>query len=127
MKPSNCKYCDSDRHTSLMCYNKPRTSLKPVSNKTKAKTSELKWLWIEQNPPVKGLWECYLRIHPDCPKYVTLEMLNIEHVKSRARHPELKYELSNLKAACRPCNKAKRSLDLEDLVADFPHLQSLIE
>lgn len=79
--------------------------------------------WFEKNPPdKKGEWECYLQIHPYCPVKVNRDLLRLEHVKSRARHPELRYDVDNIKPSEDWCNGMKGSLDLEDLVKDHPHL-----
>jgi 5-methylcytosine-specific restriction endonuclease McrA len=39
----------------------------------------------------------------------------LDHVKSRSRHPELRYALTNLRPSCGPCNVMKGSLDLDEL------------
>lgn len=116
MKPSNCKYCGSDKHTSLMCFNKPRRRMKPISEKTALREQQTKRHWFELNPPnEKGVWFCYLRIHPFCPYKLTRSTIRLEHVKSRARHPELKFDVTNLKPACDWCNRLKGSRDIDEL------------
>jgi 5-methylcytosine-specific restriction endonuclease McrA len=55
-------------------------------------------------------WHCYL-----CGRPLTIETLTLDHVKSRSRHPELRYELSNLRPACWACNTAKSSRDITEL------------
>lgn len=116
MKPGNCKYCGSDKHTSLMCFNKPRKRIKQVSDKKLHKKQEVDRLWYELNPPdEKGLWYCYLRISPECPGWLTRSTINLEHVKSKARYPELRYEVTNLKPACTHCNELKGSKDIDEL------------
>lgn len=44
---------------------------------------------------------------------VPLEKRNVqvEHFMSKARHPELRFEMSNLVASCRTHNRMKGSLD----------------
>jgi 5-methylcytosine-specific restriction endonuclease McrA len=117
LNPKNlCKYCGSNMHTTLMCINKPRVPLRKESEKAKSKRTATSREWYTLNPPDKnGTWTCYLQISPRCPRILTRTTITLEHVKSKARHPELKYVVSNLKAACEFCNKLKGSLDLEDL------------
>lgn len=113
---NKCKYCGGTDHTSLMCLHKPRRPIANESAATKSKRTAVSRLWYELNPPdAKGLWYCYLRISPECPVVLTRSTITLEHVKSKVRHPELKYEVTNLKAACSPCNKLKGSLDIEEL------------
>lgn len=115
--PKNkCKTCGSNYHTSLMCPHKKRRPLRKESEKTTAKRTATSREWFRLNPPdPKGLWYCYLRISPQCPYKLTRSTITLEHVKSKARHPELKYDVTNLKPACEYCNKLKGSLDVEEL------------
>lgn len=116
IKNNPCKYCGSELHTSLMCFNKPRRPLKQESDKTQAKRITVSRLWFELNPPdARGLWYCYLRISPDCPYQLTRSTIRLEHVRSKVRYPALKYEVTNLLPACEHCNKMKGSRDLEDI------------
>jgi 5-methylcytosine-specific restriction endonuclease McrA len=69
--------------------------------------------WFKQNPA--NTYTCYLQLSPLCPRVMTPAETTLDHVKSRGRHPELRYELSNLRPACGPCQQVKGSLDLEDL------------
>lgn len=115
--PKNiCKYCGGRDHTSLMCQKKPRRPISNESAATKSKRTATSRLWYELNPPdASGLWYCYLRISPNCPYKLTRSTITLEHVKSKVRHPELRYEVTNLKPACSACNKLKGSLDVEEL------------
>jgi 5-methylcytosine-specific restriction endonuclease McrA len=116
MKPGNCKHCGSDKHTSLMCFLKPRRRLKPIRDSTKLKEQQTKREWFVLNPPnEKGLWFCYLGISPICPNWLTRSTITLEHVKSKARHPELKFVVTNLKPACSFCNAIKGSRDIDEL------------
>lgn len=112
---SYCKYCEKEvSHTSLMCFNKPRSSLRRISKKTQQKKIDTKIAWFEANPPNSdGGWVCYLRISQHCPVMLTRDTLELEHVKSKASHPHLRYEVSNLLPACRWCNELKGGLSLE--------------
>lgn len=110
-----------------MCFNKPRRRIRAVSDKAYHKKQETDRAWFEANPPSpKGTWDCYLQISPQCLMKVTRSTINLEHVRSKARHPELAYDPNNIKPACQPCNKLKGSMDLEDLVDNFPHLGAII-
>lgn len=116
MKLNKCKYCGSELHYSLMCFNKPRTRVKPISDKNKLKEQQVKREWFELNPPnEKGLWFCYLGIAYNCPNWLTRSTITLEHVKSKVRYPELKFDVTNLKPACTHCNKIKGSKDVDEL------------
>lgn len=72
--------------------------------------------WVDNNPPdASGQWECYLQMSPDCLKRITLDTLNVEHMESRARRPDLRFEQSNLAPACGPCNELKGSRSAAEL------------
>lgn len=115
-----CIYCGSLLHTKSVCFKKPRKIGKPirrVSKKTAKKKSVVDKEWYALNPPDEfGRWLCYLRISPECEIYVNRSTINLEHKKSKVRHPELKYEVTNLGAACQPCNKLKGSKDDTDVL-----------
>lgn len=54
--------------------------------------------WLKQNPPNhQGYYECSI-----CKKWV--RNIDLDHIRKRGSHPELKYELSNLRAVCRECH-----------------------
>jgi 5-methylcytosine-specific restriction endonuclease McrA len=91
-----------------------RSPLKTVGKTTK------QWLvtratWIRKNPPPidDRYWECYLQIHPWCPRRIDITQLTIDHVVSRSREPSLRFNLDNLKPACQWCNTAKGSKSLD--------------
>lgn len=107
------KYCDGCgvTHTTVMCFNKPRRPIKKESDKTYSRRKEVSREWFVLNPPDgKGIWICYLQIAPNCPVKLTRSTIRLEHVLSKVRHPELKYDVGNLKPACDNCNKLKGSL-----------------
>lgn len=116
MKQPICKHCGSETHYSLMCFQKPRKKIHPVSSTTYFKRKKMRRAWFEKNPPDgKGVWICYLQISPNCPKKVTYSTINLEHVKSKVRYPELRYDLDNIKPACSFCNTLKGSKDVDEL------------
>lgn len=137
-----CKWCGSDQHTSFYCYkkvNKPiahstkplKRPIKPIrheSYKSKQKREATSALWYKINQPdSRGYWYCYLCISPRCLYRLDRMDVTLEHVRSKARAKHLQYDVNNLRPACSFCNEKKRSLDLIDLVAEFPHLQVYID
>lgn len=75
-----------------------------------------KWLstrraWLKNNPPNhEGYYECYI-----CDRWIPKTLIQLDHVKSRSRHPELIFEQTNLRPICGKCNALKGSKDLEEL------------
>lgn len=123
---SACKHCGSSLHTSLMCFFKPRKAIKHEAIKSYEKRKTVALEWYADNPPnSSGQWECYLQISSSCPIFVTRETITLEHVKSKARYPGLRYDKTNLKPACQYCNKIKGSRDIEDLIKLHPHLAEI--
>lgn len=120
---SKCKTCGSNLHYTYQCFQTQKKRIRPESYKVEVKRTETSRQWFELNPEdSRGRWFCYLYISPQCPKVLTRSTINLEHVRSKARYPELKFDVTNLRASCSFCNKLKGSLDLEDLLGDFPHL-----
>lgn len=63
--------------------------------------------WFRKNPPNhEGWYECYI-----CGKWIKPYETTLDHVKSRSRHPELRFVQSNLKPCCYDCNREKGSKD----------------
>lgn len=84
--------------------------------KTRLNREQTRDKWLLANPPDQnGQWECYLQISVHCPRFVTRETLNLEHVKPKNKYPELKHEIGNIRPACQPCNKLKGSFELDEL------------
>jgi 5-methylcytosine-specific restriction endonuclease McrA len=81
-----------------------RSPLNRVGRKTK------RWIrvrreWVKLNPPDhQGGYLCAL-----CGTWVSKEYMELDHILSRTRAPELEFELSNLQPTCSPCNEAKGS------------------
>lgn len=120
-----CRNCGQPfpRYSSLqrLCGRCVDKTLKPKKPMKKIGKVTEKWIetrkdWISRNPPdSKGLWECYLKISPYCLGFMNKDSLTIDHVKSRSRHPELRYDLDNLKPACAPCNGLKGSVEYDTI------------
>lgn len=111
-----CKYCKKRSYNEYCFRHKPRKPINKESTKTKQKRIDVSKEWYDQNPPDEfGYWDCYLKISPSCYLRVNQKTINLEHVKSKVRRPDLKYDVKNLKAACSPCNKMKSSKNLEDI------------
>lgn len=65
--------------------------------------------WISQNLPDSGYWICRY-----CGKYLTLDLLTLDHIIPRSRAPHLRFDHENLAPACWECNSQKGSLVYED-------------
>lgn len=122
MTKKTCKFCGSEAHTQFYCSKRPRKALKIQRKlKSEGKHSSL-WKatrreWILQNPPDHaGYYYCYIcsrAISKGKPEYAHGRM-TLDHIKSRSRYPELRYQLSNLAPCCHWCNSDKGSLSLEE-------------
>jgi len=74
-----------------------------VARKTNAAVAK----WRKLNPPNhQGYYICYL-----CHRWIPANEMQVEHVKSKARHPDLRTDLDNLQPACSSCNAKKGSHD----------------
>lgn len=113
---SVCKFCGMNGHTRMTCYARPKNkSLKRKTMRRIGKQGQ-KWLmtraaWFHSHAPDRdGFYTCYICGDKLLPRETTLD-----HVKSRSRHPELRFEHSNLQPCCWRCNTAKGSRDLDEL------------
>lgn len=122
-----CNRCQYNKMLRLRANSK--TKAKPIQKigKKARMWMDTRKEWIKLNPPQDGYWECYLRISPMCSKVVTIDDLSLDHVKTRSSHPELRYDLNNIKPACYPCNSMKGSVKLEKLAETYPQLRQYIE
>lgn len=74
----------------------------------------LKWQatrreWIRLNPPNhEGYYVCWM-----CGTWVLPSEMELDHIKSRTRYPELRFVLSNLAPSCHPCNEKKGSREFK--------------
>lgn len=124
-----CKYCGLMGHYPYACYQNPKRALKALKRtELKRSTKPInkigkttkQWFitratWIRHNPPtIDGqYWECYLHIHPWCPGRVDIKTLTLDHVVSRSHDASLRFNLSNLRPACKYCNSEKGSKSLD--------------
>jgi len=114
-----CKHCGLMGHFPYQCRTNPRKALKRVPINKIGKTTK-QWFitratWIKRNPPPidSQFWECYLHIHPWCPGRVDIHTMTLDHVVSRSHAPGLRFNMTNLRPACRYCNNQKGSRSLE--------------
>lgn len=142
-----CKICGEKGHSKFYCKKKPfkpiaRVSKKRLENPEKyAKTKIVKpinkvgkrakqWSatsreWKTLNPPDSmGYWYCFIGQAPvtdksELPGY----RLNLCHDESRARRPDLAFELSNIYPGCQKHNKDMGSKNLEEYLASNPDMR----
>lgn len=127
-EPNTCSYCGVYGHYSTQCFKKRREMAKvakPVVRKPiKVKVDE-KWLvtkteWYLLNPGVDGWWYCHYCGLPLRRRAVTIEHM---HPKGNFIGRSRKYDLTNLVAACWPCNSRKGSRAYISYCREFaPHL-----
>jgi 5-methylcytosine-specific restriction endonuclease McrA len=117
-----CKYCDSLDHTQFYCRLKPRAVIKAKKSPAKVGKYGKQWLitrasWFERNPADHYI--CYLQISPYCLRTMKLKETTLDHIQSRTRHPELRFDLDNLAPCCGPCNELKGSKSLEEVKEQY--------
>lgn len=123
-----CKHCGLMGHFPYQCRTNPRKALKRTELKRSTKPiakigkQTKQWFitratWIRKNPPpIEGqYWECYLQIHPWCPRRISIDNLTLDHVISRTRDPSKRFAQDNLKPACLHCNEMKGSKSLDEV------------
>lgn len=124
-----CKHCGSPDHYSFACFSQKKKPIPVESKKHKESRMKTRRAWFrapENKPDEQGRWPCYLRIADDCPKFVTSGTIDLEHVRPKGSHPKLRHQILNIKAACQPCNKLKRSWSIEVLAETYPHIAEMI-
>ena len=121
-KLPTCKHCGAvGKHYSWQCPHQPTKPMRKESQKSRARRIRTAKTWHELNPPnAYGLWECYLRIAPNCPIWVNKQTLTLEHVEAKVRNIARKYDVTNIRPACEHCNKLKGSWSLQDLAETYP-------
>ena len=69
-----------------------------------------KWLqtrkeWVKLNPPNHaGYYICAIG-----GEYIPADEMELDHIQSRSRHPELRFDLNNLQPTCHNHNSEKGS------------------
>jgi 5-methylcytosine-specific restriction endonuclease McrA len=113
-----CKHCGSRQHTSFRCFKKPRkpikvSSLRPLKRTPLKKIGRITKKWFEVRKDWfainEGPYFCFIGGEP-----LALREVQLDHVKSRSRHPELRFDLDNLRPICADHNRAKGSLSLDE-------------
>lgn len=137
MKKKFCKHCGKDNHSSLTCFSyrkaqpKARSrALKPISERMgreHALDRQDKLKLLQNTANINGYYECYLRISSICPRILDVDMVVLEHVRSKGSFPELRHEPSNHKVSCYGCNSLKGSRSLNSLAKEYPHLKNVYQ
>lgn len=108
-----CKFCKETTHSQFYCTRKPRSVLKARKQLNKLGKYGKQWLitretWFTRN--AADWYFCYL-----CGKRMTYKETTLDHIKSRSRYPQLRYDLNNLAPCCWGCNALKGSRDLAQM------------
>lgn len=103
---SRCVKCQQARSKAKPPKPLPRATkpIKQVGRKGKEIAKAVKDWKKTQPANHEGYWECYM-----CRRWIPY--LTAEHVKSKARHPDLRTDPANLKPTCDDCNRTKASND----------------
>lgn len=109
-----CKHCKQDGHTAFHCPSKPRAQLKarkPIKRvgKLGKKYITLREQYFQDHPGDEHY--CYYCLYVGMEQPLTRKQTQVEHYYSKARHPERRFDKTNLVAACSGHNKLKGSLD----------------
>lgn len=121
MSKVTCKYCGGIGHTQAFCFRKPRKHMiKKIPLRKVGKLGK-QWqvtraTWFRKHALRAGEeYHCYICERPigDHPQ--------LDHIQSRVRHPELRFNLDNLAPICEYDNRMKSSLSLEE----YLHRKSL--
>jgi 5-methylcytosine-specific restriction endonuclease McrA len=123
-KEKHCKKCDGFGHSAINCFRNPKATIKVTKGlkKTGSYTMRMQTIrrkWFKQNPSNQGYYYCIY-----CGKAVTrdpdllamgVERVELDHIHSRSRYPELRFELTNLAPSCHNCNTEKGSKEKKGL------------
>lgn len=75
----------------------------PVKGKVTKRWDKFRADWFKDNPGNwLGLYACHY-----CGQWFPKAQIDLDHVKNRGSHPELRFDLSNIVMACRPCHRKK--------------------
>lgn len=119
-----CKKCNKRAYSDYCFEHKQKPKIRRISKKTYEKNRILRYRWYKKNKPDEnGNWICYLQISSYCPIKLTQGTLTLEHVESKVRSPEKKFDVGNIRPSCSYCNKLKGSKSLEELSKLYPQLK----
>lgn len=106
MNHKPCSHCGGTNHLSIRCFNKKNKAITKQGKHAKL-WMETRNEWLQKNASPTG-WNCYI-----CNVKLDRYSLTLDHIKSRSRYPELRYDLDNLAPCCWLDNvrKGSRSLD----------------
>jgi hypothetical protein len=97
---------------------RPTKPIRREAVKTRQKRIDTTAACYAANPPdPNGHWHCYISKHPLCPKILTRKTIVLEHNLSKVRRKDLRYDITNIFAACGYDNAAKGSLSAEEYMA----------
>lgn len=114
----HCVFCDEMGHTQFYCPVKPRDILKNKGKYTKKWTyTRARWL-LDHPPDDNGFYYCIVCGKPLVKhrifEHANYEIVTLDHIISRSRAPELRYDSDNLVPMCLEHNHDKGSLDLKE-------------
>jgi len=66
--------------------------------------------WLRNNPPP---YQCGI-----CGRYVSEEDVVLDHIISRSRRPDLRFDVENIQPSCYTCNTIKGSRSMDELRPD---------
>lgn len=112
-KVKHCKVCDKPGHTAFYC---PKRARKPLATTRTLKQNgkqHKRWQaarrrWFNNHPDEE--FTCYI-----CGRRMDRAETTLDHVRSRSRAPELRYDQGNLRPCCWDCNNKKGSKDIEEV------------
>lgn len=112
--PKPCTFCKGLGHLAFGCTKKPKTPLNRTGRirrvgKIGQKLLDQRKAYFEDNPGNEHY--CYYCVYVGIERVLTQQEAQIEHFRSKARHPELRFERSNLIISCAEHNKLKGSKD----------------
>lgn len=110
------RYSTFQRKCNLCSYNS-LSNKRPIKRmgKVAKQWSVIRNQWIKRNPPShNGYYKCYY-----CQLPVHIDEVQVDHKQSRTRHPELRYELSNLVPTCAFDNIQKGSMGVEEYLSKY--------
>lgn len=109
-----CRFCDKRSHFPYQCYKNPkRKKYIKKQGKVANQWAITRKEWFRKNPPEQSPYPHYVCYLPGHGEWLLPNETTLDHVKSRSRHPELRFVLANLKPCCWQGNQEKGSKDGE--------------